>query len=215
MGRILSHTPLLLDLLQKYDVKATFFIVGTQAEKYPDLVQRMHREGHTIGIHGYKHQLHWMKTPWRIRHDADHTAEIIEELTGSKPHLFRPPWGLLNLLDYLVPRQYRIVLWSCIPGDWRRQNPDRLWKRLSRHMRPGAVFVLHDSDHTPGAEQGAPLLMLKSLQRLLQESSHQSLHWARVDEDAHGEEENRSPVVAGRRADLPAFVSRQDSGVRG
>jgi peptidoglycan/xylan/chitin deacetylase (PgdA/CDA1 family) len=209
------YTPKLLDLLQEHGVKATFFLVGTQAEKHPELVRRMHREGHTIGIHGYRHTLHWMKMPWTVSRDAERTAGIIEGLTGARPRLFRPPWGLLNLLDYLVLRKYRIVLWSCIPGDWRKQHPDRLWRRLSRHIRPGAVIVLHDSDLTPGAEQGAPLVMLKSLRRLLQESSQQSLHWARVDEDGDDEEESRSAVVAGRRADLPTFVSRSDSGFPG
>ena len=60
------YTPQLLDLLTEFGVKATFFVVGSQAEKYPDLLQRIHREGHAVGIHGYKHHLHWLKTPWTI-----------------------------------------------------------------------------------------------------------------------------------------------------
>ena len=203
-----AYTPQLLDLLKEYGITTTFFVVGTQAEKYPDLVQRIHREGHMIGIHGYKHQPHWLKMPWTIFREAERTANIIEGLTGTRPHLYRPPWGLLNLMDYFVLRKYKIVLWSSIPGDWRKQNPDRLQNRIFVNMRPGAVIVLHDSDHAPGAESGAPLVMLKSLKRLLE-----SLLREKGDENARCEDKEKSAVLAGNRTDLPTFVPLRDDGV--
>lgn len=176
------YTPFVLDMLRAYGVKATFFVVGSQAELYPELIQRIHREGHAIGLHGYKHHPHWTKTPWSIKREAEHTAQLIERLTGVRPVLYRPPWGLFNLLDYIVLRNFRLVLWSCIVGDWRKQEPERMWQRLQRRIRPGSIIVLHDSDFTFGAERGAPLVMLDSLHKLLQASSKQTYRWARVDE---------------------------------
>ncbi|KEO81144.1 polysaccharide deacetylase family protein [Tumebacillus flagellatus] len=177
-----DYTPRVLDLLKEFGVRATFFVVGTQAKQHPELIERMHREGHSIGIHGYVHHPHWLQSPRLVLRNAEKTADIVEEITGVRPTLLRPPWGLLNGLDYLFLRKFRIVLWSVMVGDWRKQDVNRLSGRLRRGLKPGAVIVLHDSDHTPGAERGAPLVMLQALRSLLEESAAQNLHWARVEE---------------------------------
>jgi peptidoglycan/xylan/chitin deacetylase (PgdA/CDA1 family) len=86
------YTPELLDLLQDYQVKATFFVLGSQADLHPDLIRRMHREGHQIGIHNYNHTSNWLMLPWTVRRDhMERTADIIESIIGKRPDHYRPP----------------------------------------------------------------------------------------------------------------------------
>lgn len=168
-----TYTPRLLDLLQEHGAKATFFVLGDRAEKYPELVRRIHREGHQIGIHNYSHKLpNWLMTPWNIRkHHIDHTAEILERIIGERPNFYRPPWGILNLGDLLFLRKsYRIVLWSVMGWDWKRNvGGDQLKQRLLRKIKPGSIVLLHDSGGTPGADKDAPGQMLEGLREVLQE----------------------------------------------
>ncbi|WMT41962.1 polysaccharide deacetylase family protein [Paenibacillus sp. D2_2] len=88
------YTPKLLDLLRDRGVKATFFVLGSKAEKYPELVKRMHEEGHQIGIHNYTHMLNWIMSPRNIlRKHVERSADIIQRITGERPTYYRPPWG--------------------------------------------------------------------------------------------------------------------------
>lgn len=114
------YTPELLDLLKEHGIKATFFVLGKKAKQYPELIERMHREGHQIGIHNYT--IHPTDPlPWTNRRkQVDRTADIVERITGERPIFYRPPWGLLNLGDFFLLREsYRIVLWSVMVGDWK------------------------------------------------------------------------------------------------
>ncbi|MGE1114578.1 polysaccharide deacetylase family protein [Priestia megaterium] len=113
------YTPILLDLLKKNEVKATFFVVGTKAEKYPELIQRMHNEGHLIGIHNYVHHSNWFMSPWKVRNGLKNTAKVIKSIAGVTPIYYRPPWGMLNLFDFMRRGKYKIILWSIMAEDWR------------------------------------------------------------------------------------------------
>ncbi|MBL0388980.1 polysaccharide deacetylase family protein [Tumebacillus sp. ITR2] len=197
------YTPLVLDVLQKHGVRATFFVMGSQAELHPELIRRMHREGHGIGVHGYRHRPHWLMSPWKVRREAQRTAEVVERLTGVRPTLLRPPWGLLNLLDFVVLREFRIVLWSGMVGDWRKQSVARLSRRLQKSLRAGAVLVLHDSDETVGAEHGAPLVMVEALEKLLRETAASGMDWVRAEEL-----ERETGVDQGSRSGKLPWVTR-------
>lgn len=87
------YTPLLLDLLKRYDAKATFFVVGSHAERHPEIIKRMHDEGHLIGIHNYVHKTNWLMRPATVRKQIDRTDEIIFSITGERSTYYRPPWG--------------------------------------------------------------------------------------------------------------------------
>ena len=97
-------TPKLLDLLKKYNIRATFFVLGSKAEKNPGLIRRMNQEGHLIGLHNYMHLANWFMTPWTIRRELVRSASIIEQITGVRPIYYRPPWGLLNLFDFFFTK---------------------------------------------------------------------------------------------------------------
>ncbi len=168
-----NYTPKLLDLLQRYHAKATFFVVGEFAEQYPDLVRRMVREGHEVGTHHYRHLSTWLLTPVDVKRQCYWASEVVQRITGQKPYYYRPPWGHLNLFSYWSAKPFRLVIWSAILGDWNiRLGSERLLKRLRRRSRDGAIIVLHDCGKTPGAHPNAPGNMLVALEQFLEEKQN-------------------------------------------
>jgi peptidoglycan-N-acetylglucosamine deacetylase len=177
------YTPQLLDLLKKHDVKATFFVVGSKAEKYPEIIARMHAEGHLIGIHNYKHKSNWIMSPWTIRSQLRKSASIIEKTIGECPVYYRPPWGLLNLLDFTLRKQYKIIHWSVMAKDWKTNGgSQKVEKRLLRDIKKGDVVLLHDCGKTLGADEDAPLNTIIALKNVLKELSNRSVSCVRIDE---------------------------------
>ncbi|MNO29956.1 Peptidoglycan-N-acetylglucosamine deacetylase [compost metagenome] len=177
------YTPQLLDLLQRYGAKATFFVVGSNAEKNPQLIKRMYEEGHLIGIHNYVHKTNWLMFPATVKKQIQKTNKIIHEVTGKTTHYYRPPWGIVNLFDFAKRDDTQIVLWSGIFNDWRvKIGANRLTKRMMKKLRGGEVFLLHDCGATLGADNGAPGEMLIALERVLQEAERRGLRSIRVDE---------------------------------
>ncbi|ULT54471.1 polysaccharide deacetylase family protein [Neobacillus drentensis] len=177
------YTPQLLDLLKKHNIKATFFVVGSKAEKYPELIARMHAEGHLIGIHNYVHKSNWVMAPWTTLRHLNKTASIIERITGERPIYYRPPWGLLTLLDFLLLKQYQIIHWSVMAEDWRsRGGSEKVEKRLLQTIKNGDVVLLHDCGETAGADVDAPKNTIHALINVFKELSNQSLACVRLDE---------------------------------
>ncbi|WP_211747529.1 polysaccharide deacetylase family protein [Paenibacillus sp. Marseille-Q4541] len=177
------YTPLLLDLLKRYGVKATFFVVGEHAERNQDLLKRIHEEGHLIGIHNYKHYTNWLMSPKLVRQQIERTDTIVYQITGSHTQFYRPPWGITNLFDFSKKHHHRIVLWSGMFGDWKeRIGEERLAERMRKKLRGGEVLVLHDCGTTPGADKHAPRIMLLALERILEEAKHKGLQSIRIDE---------------------------------
>ncbi|MGG6432873.1 polysaccharide deacetylase family protein [Anoxybacillus sp. D401a] len=175
------YTPQLLDLLKKYNVKATFFVVGWKAKKYPHLIKRMYKEGHTIGLHHYYHTSNWFLPPFVAEWELERSARTIEHITGVRPVYYRPPWGHLNIWTVLMQKKYKIVMWTYILGDWKASlGVDRLYERLTNSITDGAIIVLHDSGSTIGADEHAPANMLRALEQLLQ---HCSVQWVKVNEE--------------------------------
>lgn len=177
------YTPLLLDLLKKYDAKATFFVVGEHAEHNPELLKRMYDEGHLIGIHNYKHYTNWLMLPKLVRQQIERTDNIVYQITGSHTQYYRPPWGITNLFDFSKKHHHRIILWSGMFGDWKeRIGVDRLEARMKKKLRGGEVMVLHDCGTTPGADEHAPGVMLLALERILAEAKRRGIQSIRIDE---------------------------------
>lgn len=177
------YTPLLLDLLQEYNAKATFFVVGKHAEDHPELVSRMHREGHAIGIHNYLHRSNWLMRPKSVSMHVQKTSAIIQGITGEKPTLYRPPWGIMNLFDYTSRRNLQIVLWSMMAGDWRKSTgADKILARMLHHLKGGEVYLLHDCGNTFGADRDAPENTIKALKKFIPAALESGYSLVRVDE---------------------------------
>ncbi|WP_054955539.1 polysaccharide deacetylase family protein [Paenibacillus dakarensis] len=191
------YTPLLLDLLKQYEMKATFFLVGSHAEKHPDVVRRIHAEGHLIGIHNYIHKTNWLMRPKTVRMQLKRTNDIIYEITGEHPAYYRPPWGIVNLFDFAKNSGYRIVLWSSMFGDWSSKiGADELARRMLRKLKAGEVMLLHDCGNTMGADPDAPEQMLVALKQVLDEAKHKNLRSIRVDDMINQEKKKESEKLS-------------------
>ncbi|HJV16888.1 MAG TPA: polysaccharide deacetylase family protein [Bacillales bacterium] len=163
-----EYTGQLLDLLKKYNVKATFFVVGSKVKKYPDVIKRIHHEGHTIGIHHYHHVSSWVLSPFQLKKQLKLTEMVIQECTNEKVTFYRPPWGHFNLFTLLLSKKYQIVMWSAIFGDWKVQTS--LLEKLRETTEPSSILLLHDCGETWGADREAPKYMLEDLEVFLREN---------------------------------------------
>jgi peptidoglycan/xylan/chitin deacetylase (PgdA/CDA1 family) len=178
------YTPILLDLLKKYHVRASFFVVGKKVEEHPKIIKRMNDEGHTIGIHNYTHVSNWILTPFGIRKQLKRSKESIQQSIGKPPVFYRPPWGHFNLSTLFVSNKFKVIMWSHILGDWRIKNcGTKLLNRLRQaRTEEGAIIVLHDSGDNIGADNEAPSYMLKSLEIFLKESQELGTKFVTLDE---------------------------------
>ncbi|GKV69262.1 polysaccharide deacetylase familiy protein [Sporosarcina sp. NCCP-2716] len=184
------YTPKLLDLLGEYGVKAIFFVVGRHAEQHPELLRRMQREGHLIGIHHYHHRSAWRLTPRQTKREIRRTAAVIERITGNKPHFYRPPYGKLNAAVPFVSDPFITVIWTHILGDWKVRTCDRdLLGRMMAVPADGSVVVLHDDGSNKGADDAAPGHMLPVLRQYLghcREHGIELLHPGSLVNDSRG-----------------------------
>lgn len=177
------YTAKLLDLLKTYKAKATFFVVGVHAEQNPELIKRMHEEGHLIGIHNYVHKSNWLMRPKTVKRHIHKTSGMIEEITGKPAVYYRPPWGIVNLFDFGNLGHIQIILWSAMFGDWRKRlGAERLYKRMKKTLKGGEVLLLHDCGLTFGADRDAPEQMLSALERYLKDAEAKELRCVRIDE---------------------------------
>ena len=134
-------TPWVLDQLDKYRAKATFFCLGKNAEMHPNLYAEILKRGHATGNHSYSHIKGWgMDTGDYIR-DVDTAAEFIDS------NLFRPPYGRIGPHQAkMLSERYRIIMWNVLSQDYARSlSGNRCAKRVIRHLKPGAIVVFHDS----------------------------------------------------------------------
>lgn len=178
-----TYTAQLLDLLARYDAKATFFVVGANAERHPELLRRMKDEGHVIGIHNYVHKTNWFMRPATVKRQIHQTSEVIRKATGVRSSYYRPPWGIVNLFDFSNLGHLQIILWSAMFNDWRqRVGVKRLTKRLMKKLRPGEVLLLHDCGTTLGADEHAPAHMLEALETYLQEGQSRGYRFVHIEE---------------------------------
>jgi peptidoglycan/xylan/chitin deacetylase (PgdA/CDA1 family) len=140
-------TPRVLDILRDKDVRATFFVVGRQAERYPDLVRRMVEDGHAIGNHTYTHPpMFCFLTPSRLRWEVAHTQVTLSKLIGRQPSLFRSPVGLRHpfLAQTLEDAGVEYISWELRTLDTRRQDPDTLRAHILSRIAPGDIVLMHD-----------------------------------------------------------------------
>jgi peptidoglycan/xylan/chitin deacetylase (PgdA/CDA1 family) len=135
-------TDRVLDILKAENVRATFFCVGYHAEENPELIQRINREGHSVGNHTYDH-INGMKSS---------TERYMDSVVRSEPFiessLFRPPYGRITPSQgkKLIQRGYQIIMWDILSGDFDpSNNPEKITQNSVRKTQPGSIIVLHDS----------------------------------------------------------------------
>jgi peptidoglycan-N-acetylglucosamine deacetylase len=147
-------TPKVLDILKAANVKAAFFLVGVNAERYPGLVRRIVNEGHEIGNHTYYHPNLALCWPEHIRLELNATQLLLETITGRATTLFRPPYAAdtgPTQLSELAPLKiaedlnYLVVLENIDPQDWAKPGADIILRRIKQQRHDGSVILLHDA----------------------------------------------------------------------
>ena len=144
-GPASPSTDQILDILRDRQVPATFFVCGSNAERHPDLLRRMSAEGHTIGNHTYSHFFPYLMTCAQMAEEIDRTQQVIEEVTGRRPVLFRPPYGArwFGLYPLLRERGLKVVQWSDTGYDW-KEDEDSIVRLSLERLGPGSIILLHD-----------------------------------------------------------------------
>ena len=140
----------ILDLLDQYNAKATFFLVGIWVDKYPELVKEIAARGHEIGNHSASHAHFTQISESQIRQELKDCSDKIEALTGTRPTLFRPPYGDYNSKVITVVRDagYEAVQWSVDSLDWKNRGVDDLVKRATTNVQKGDIILFHnDSEY--------------------------------------------------------------------
>jgi peptidoglycan/xylan/chitin deacetylase (PgdA/CDA1 family) len=139
------YTSQILDTLRATGVKAVFFVCGAAAERHPDLVRRIKAEGHLIGNHTYSHPYLHLKPAATIAAELDRTQAVLEKITGERPTLFRPPFGVrwFPLAGLLKERSLTMVLWTARTYDG-RLDAESIAASALKQLTPGGILVLHD-----------------------------------------------------------------------
>lgn len=149
------YTPQLLDLLKKYRIRATFFVLGEKVKANPDIIERIVREGHVIGLHANKHIGAPIRSYKAMKKDFHDSIEVLRGM-GVKVNLYRPPWGLVNIVSSKFIHQYdfKPVLWSLHASDWSKYvDEEYIEKTLLKKVRPGDIVLLHDGRGAKDAPQ--------------------------------------------------------------
>lgn len=145
-------TPALLDLFDKYQARATFFLIGRNVRLFPELTREIAARGHTIGNHTETHPSLAFMHPRRIADQLARCDQAIESAIGRRPRWMRPPFGFRGPQLNGVVRQrgslgpLGVVMWSILAWDWKPQPAAPVIRRL-RRARGGDIVLLHDGDH--------------------------------------------------------------------
>lgn len=140
-----ESTPELLEILARHRAKATFFVCGKNAERLPEVLRRIAREGHEIGNHSWSHPRLDFSTRAAMREELERTQRVIGSIAGVQPRLFRAPFGVrwFGLGEVQAELKLQGVMWTAIGRDW-ALPAERIAERLRRHAQDGAILCLHD-----------------------------------------------------------------------
>ena len=140
-GPIPEVTPWVLDVLRKESIRATFFCVGENVMRYPEVYRQVLADGHSVGNHTYNH---WQGLK---KDNSEYLANV--EMAGRyiNSDLFRPPHGLLKGKQYKqLKEKYQIIMWDLVSCDYdSRINPDQVFQNIREYVRPGSIITFHDS----------------------------------------------------------------------
>lgn len=141
-----ANTEGILDILDQYGVKTTFFLVGIWVEEYPDLVAELVARGHEIGNHSSTHPHMASQSAAQIREELKKTSDMVQSITGKPTTLFRPPYGEYNDTVVKVSRQegYECVQWNVDSLDWKNISAQDMISRCTKNPQPGDIVLFHN-----------------------------------------------------------------------
>lgn len=173
------YTPKILSILRKYNIKATFFLLGSNVKKHPDIAQAIYREGHPIGNHTYHHINMHRRSRAAINQEILSTQKIIKKTTGVQALFFRPPYGIITdqVLQAAQDQQIKIVMWSIDPEDYLMKKKYKLIQKIMGDLSDGSIILLHDTSKNT----------MEALEYLIKKTREHNFQFALLDESIKGE----------------------------
>lgn len=179
-GPDLKYTPQVLDVLRDYQVPATFFLIGNRAERFPGVVERIMAEGHVIGNHSWSHPDLRRVSDARLVSEIQRTEDVIEQITGRKTALIRPPYGLITapVLEKMKEMNYKVIHWSADSKDWRDQDPEKILINTLPDVTGGGILLFHSA----GGEGQSMATTVEVLPEVIETLSMMGYSFVTVDE---------------------------------
>lgn len=145
-----EYIPSLLEIFNEKNVKATFFIEGRWAEKYPDLLKLIYEKGHEIGNHGYSHAHHAQLSYEENLNEIKKAEQAIENILGIKTTLFAPPYGEFSELTLKAANSmnYRLIMWTIDTIDWKKPGVDYIVNKVLSNAGNGKIVLMHPTEDT-------------------------------------------------------------------
>lgn len=137
-----EFTPWVLEQLAAYDAQATFFLIGQNAEKHPELVQRILAEGHAVGNHTYSHA-----NGWDVK-NTHYWRNVLACQNIYQTHMFRPPYGKIKRSQAkALQKRFKVIMWDVLSWDFEESvSPEQCLKNVTDHAEKGSIIVFHDSE---------------------------------------------------------------------
>jgi peptidoglycan/xylan/chitin deacetylase (PgdA/CDA1 family) len=170
-------TPAVLEVLAGAGARATFFMVGEQVERYPEVAREVVAAGHAVALHGHRHRNLLRLGPGAVAADLERGAGALGDCTGLAPTLYRPPYGIFTPAGLAVVRRRGLApwLWSRWGRDWRRRaTPDAIAGKATEGLCAGDVLLLHDADFY--SAQGSWRRTVDALPAILRRVAERGLH---------------------------------------
>ncbi len=161
-GPVVPNTPRLLDMLAARGIKATFFTVGTNVARNPNIMRRIVADGHEIANHTWNHPYLSRLSDASVRSELQRSHDALTSITGIAPRMYRPPYGAITARQkqwIMSEFGYPTILWSVDPQDWKTRSASMTRSRILAETRPGAIILVHDIhassvDAMPGTLDG-------------------------------------------------------------
>lgn len=158
-------TEKVLDLLKKFNVKATFFCIGKQIENNPELFKRIIADGHLVGNHSYSHSGNFgFCSSQKVVDEITKTNKLVEQLSGLKINFFRPPFGVTNpmIAKAVSETKHLVIGWNIRSLDTVYEDENTIFDRVKNKIKPGGIILLHDTSQKSVNVLERLLLFLKS-----------------------------------------------------
>lgn len=145
-----EFTTAIVDILERYTIPATFFLIGRHVRQHPLVAQRLAAGPHEIANHTFNHRVLPLLRDHLVLHEIRHADHIIRETTGRAPRLLRPPMGLFSrrVVDLIEGSGYVTVIGDVYPRDPNLPGRERIYERVMQRVRPGSIIILHDGGNT-------------------------------------------------------------------
>ncbi|WP_226660046.1 polysaccharide deacetylase family sporulation protein PdaB [Pseudalkalibacillus hwajinpoensis] len=148
----------ILEELKQNNVKASFFISGAWAERHPEIVEQITKDGHEIGNLGYRYENYTTMKDEEIKKDIIRSSEAIKKVTDEEPHLLRPPNGNFDKRVLLLSDKfnYTVIHWSLDSEDWRNPGVENIVQNVTKEIDPGDIVLMHASDSAKQTAEALP-----------------------------------------------------------